>query len=278
MRFCGSKWKLSAHIVRHIPPGVRHYVEPFAGTAAVFRRIMMTDWISFDSCWLNDACEDVHAWLRMIRGDDQEHGDFVDRLADVRKRFLPEKDHEDEIRDHFERCKVLYVGHDDPFAWFFLHLYAVGQYVFRPFQRANVASFDPAYLGSGVSTWTIAKAQLWRTCLLKAKLTCRDGLDVLANLPSSADQFVYVDPPYILKGDSTFNMYTRELSLERHEELADILRHADFRWVLSIGDSPDSRRLYMTGDFNVLPRYCAQRSRHRSNKAVKGKEWLIKNF
>jgi len=292
MRWGGSKQRRAKDIVRIIPYDIEHYVEPFAGLCSVGRRLI-AERPGMKSVLFSDMNADLIAWLEMIRGTHQDHGDFLDRLRDARSRLLPETDHEAEIRAEFEKSKDDWLFNGDPFAWFFLHLYAVGQYVSR--HRANIASFDPAYFVHGLTCWTTEKASRWRTLLQRGTIRCGDALTLLRDLNEKADgsYCAYLDPPYI-PPDRRFDLYQHELDDEQHRELAEILKVARFRFVLSMGDSPRCRDLYVcdksfTSPFCTNPGfvcrslYYTYTGHARKQVAGRGKvgktnEWLIRNY
>lgn len=78
-------------------------------------------------------------------------------------------------------------------------------------------------------------------CILVSNL---DALDFLRGL--SKDVFVYLDPPYFVKGKCLYmNHYTRN----EHQTLADfLLREAQFPWVLSYDDVKEIREMYLCSD------------------------------
>lgn len=68
----------------------------------------------------------------------------------------------------------------------------------------------------------------------------QDALHFLKNL--NEDVFVYLDPPYYIKGKY---LYMNHYTDKSHKELADLLQHdANFKWVLSYDDTPQIRSMY----------------------------------
>lgn len=67
-----------------------------------------------------------------------------------------------------------------------------------------------------------------------------DALDFLQLLPH--DTFVYLDPPYYVKGKSLYMDHYKE---DNHQQLATYLLHeAAFPWLLSYDDTPQIREKY----------------------------------
>lgn len=289
MRYGGSKWQRSKRIVSLIPPTAMHYYEPFCGIASVFRRIMQSG-PTFHSYNINDLDSDVYRFPLMVRGDLQDHGNCIERLDATLCRFMPERDHEPELRQYFEECKVRWIEHDDPFAWFFLHLYAVGQYVFRPSRRPNIASFDPTYLRHGLACWTLEKARWWRTMFQQASLTNVDALALLEDLNATADHthLVFLDPPYE-PPHKAFHLYPHDFSEHEHRVMAGVLRESRFYFMLTMGNYPLTWELYLNDPaFEMIPlrcTYCGHRRQQKDKRdnsrnvktrdRKKTKEWLI---
>jgi site-specific DNA-adenine methylase len=228
-RYPGSKWNASAHIVKYIRNDVTAYVEPFLGSGGVWRRLM-TQGRSFASVLLNDADSSVTEFWTSVK-----NGAFLPRLTECRDRLSPELFHEDEIREEFELSKDRWVHDGDSFAWFFLRLYAVGQFVQTPEDRRNVASFDPMYLGSGIDKETPETWAVVRSWLEEAQITNQSALKMISDLLpiAGSETMVYLDPPYpVAKGK--YKMYGIEPSHAEHQELCNLLKQARFKWLLSM--------------------------------------------
>jgi DNA adenine methylase len=54
------------------------------------------------------------------------------------------------------------------------------------------------------------------------------------------EAFMFLDPPYLDAEEYRLGVFT----LQDHTDLADILRHVQSKWLLTIGDHPMIRRLY----------------------------------
>ena len=270
IRYPGSKAKLSRKIVEwYFPYEVRclDYHEPFAGAAYTYKRIIRNG-LPFRSFHLSDKFDWIANYLLALRGDRRclDGTDLADAIEEAHKRFLPEADHEPEIRAEFERLKPACRA-GCPFAYLFLASYSNQQYLYP--QRRNTASFHPQFLRGGISVASRAKALEWRALLRRATVSQADAFDVLPSLGS--DAFAYVDPPYVTHGK--FRLYGCEFERDDHHRLAEILRAAPYKWCLSYGDRPLVRELYRGFDFRWL---------HRSHQGTRSKhpehgEWLIRN-
>jgi site-specific DNA-adenine methylase len=276
-RYPGSKWHESPHIVSYVSQMIEHLFIPFLGSGAVWRRLM-SQGRQFASVHLNDLDQSVvRFWASVLDGS------HTRELRRVRSVLCPEKEHEHDIQDEFEQSKVRWLQDGDPFAWYFLRLYAVGQFVFAPCDRANVASFDRMYLGYGLDRETPEKWEQIRSWLARpgVTLTNRDGLDIVAELAESAGPttLAYLDPSYPI-ADKRHRFYPQELTIRQHHELCELLKAARFRWILSMPFSLLVRDIYLQGTgFNrvLLP---TPHAGHlgRSTTKPRHHEWIIMNF
>ena len=81
------------------------------------------------------------------------------------------------------------------------------------------------------------------------KVTNEDALDFLRQLNNNV--FVYLDPPYYVKGKS---LYMNHYTGKDHEKLAYYLQNeADFNWVLSYDDVSQIRNLYAHSELYRFP-------------------------
>lgn len=291
-KFPGSKQKLSKGIVPLFPHDAEHYYEPFLGLGYVFKRLMLTP-NSYKTFHLSDVFRPLVNFHQAVKGD-TTFGDIFERLRDARQRLLPEAEHEAEIRAEFykRRERLRYV--DDPFDWMFVQFYAFGQYCGR--FRKNIASFDPQYLRGGLQVMTLERLQQWRSMLQHAEVARRDALELLRELskrPDAASCLCYLDPPYIPPNGSKhpMQMYQHELTVDQHRVLAEILKTATFRFVLSIGDGPLARELYVTDEsfrtpfrskngfhaIRVVPANSGRR-KNQDRKLPGTPEWMVTNY
>jgi len=128
-RYPGSKWNESAYIAKYINARASRLVVPFFGSGAVWRRLMAQG-RSFAAVHVYDLDELVVRFWSSVKD-----GSHVENLISARAAFCPENENENEIRSEFARSKEVWRATGDPFAWFFLRLYALGQFVMRPHGR-----------------------------------------------------------------------------------------------------------------------------------------------
>jgi site-specific DNA-adenine methylase len=296
-RYPGSKSKLSKWIVPYIPEKL-HYYEPFAGLAYVFKRLRESgqEMLSYHLSDLNTPLVNFHLACQGDREITKEYGDLFARWEAVRDAFMPEEDHEREIYHEFRRCCDILRDLDDPYAWAFVQSYAVGQYCGR--FRRDIASFDPQFIRGGISVMTMERLHQWRELLQNVGIQRCDALPFLRQLNKrdDADKCIcYLDPTYIstdARRWHSFNMYGFELSRQQHEQLLDLLRVAQFRFILSLQDAPLVREWYLHDEsfrspFRAVDGFYAVRLVPTNSGRRKGKprgagmgrpEWLIMNY
>lgn len=270
-RYTGAKTTLSRKFLPYYPSNAEDYdyVEPFVGLGSVAYRVINS--VPFRSFRLSDCFDWAVRYLLALRGDLTDHGDIVDRLKELRRRLLPEHNHEYSIRMAFEDFKEPCRA-GDYLAYAFICNYAREQLVYP--QRKDLAFFDPTNLGAGISYMTVEKALGWRETLQRSTIIQQDAFEVLESLDGSS--YAYIDPPYFCNGASDWRMFAHELSDGDHERLRDILHNASFPWMLSINDHVLTWKWYIElRKFRIVPvRY---RTAPRRASIPKYYEWLILN-
>ena len=73
-------------------------------------------------------------------------------------------------------------------------------------------------------------------------VTSLDGVELVKALPSNEPNFIYIDPPYYVKGGS---LYLNSYKPEDHQRLADVLNERqDLKWLLTYDNVEPIRDLY----------------------------------
>ena len=282
LRYCGSKFRLGQDIVDLSPRRWRRYYEPFMGSATVFLNFVPEN----KAAHLNDfhwAPPDLYSWIRDDAG-------AIDAIMDLRRALMPELEHELAIRVIFEQMKPRFRSHD-PLAFLFLNRYAHGQYVRE--HRKDVASFDATFTASGMTPLTRCKLEACRRKLRGTEITQVDFREFMGL--RGEDTWMVLDPPYVIGRHRHHGspLYQNELSLEDHVQLASCLKKAQFKFLLTIGDSdfevgtPDQPGLYTTtsfhSDFRNEPGFRVVRRPYRLSGRTKGShpmgaEYIVMNY
>lgn len=75
------------------------------------------------------------------------------------------------------------------------------------------------------------------------------SLDFTDLIKSKEDAFLYLDPPYYVKGN---DLYQCGFTEEDHKRLADTLESATHSWILSYDDCPKVRELYKWAEIETI--------------------------
>lgn len=227
--YYGGKVTLANRIVSLLPPH-RHYVEPFAGSLAVFLAKPPSKLET-----LNDLDQDLMTFWRVLR----DRGEDLARVAAMtphsRAEHIACRDLDTE--DELERARRVWVllsqgrtGTLRTTGW---------RYYSDP---AGTSTPMPGYLAGYVGRMPDAA---WR--LRQASLECRDALDVIRDYGRTAEVCIYADPPYV--GSVRSVGYRHEMGGDaEHRALAEALRDCAAAVVLSGYHSPLYDDLY--GDWH----------------------------
>ena len=205
--YSGGKMKLAKHILPFMPHSGRIYAEPFAGLGNLYWKAALI--LQFDEWWINDIR--TAPFFRTLG----THGSSVE---------VPARSHEE-----FVRQKAAFALSDPtaillgPYFSFNGGFYAQGE---RQNKGSITASSYEGRLRMAHSIMTFTQPEItavdWK--LAVADLGPRD--------------FVYFDPPY--KGCKVHGYRADDID---HEELAEELTRAPYRWLLSEYDHPVYARL-----------------------------------
>lgn len=214
------------------------YAEPYAGGAGAAINLLLED--AVDEIIINDANIGIYSfWDALIK--DSEH--FIQKIQDIPVTL-----------EEWYRQKEIFKSSDKPsfelgIATFFLSRTnrsgiitggAIGG-ITEEKQKEATYKIDCRFNKDNL----IPKLEAIAKQRKRITVSNNDALAFLRNLAN--DVFVYLDPPYYIKGKSLYmNHYTEN----DHRQLARYLQNdADFTWILSYDDVPQIRELY--SDFNL---------------------------
>lgn len=224
LRYPGGKARLAPYLARLAAaqyPRVSSYAEPFAGGAGAALRLLVDEVVR--RIYINDLNPGVAA---MWRGVFDENERFVDRLL-TQAADLPS----------WDRAREIYLAqvHEDPFelgfATFLLNRWnRSGIITARPI--GGLDQDGPYKIDARFNRPALAE----RVTLLgeyrnRVEVTELDGALFLGQLTRDDPQaLVYVDPPYLIHGDS---LYLNSLNSSDHTRLSSMLIESDLRWLLT---------------------------------------------
>lgn len=236
------------------------YIEPFAGSAALFFELQPGDAV------LSDANEDLIAALRRLVSDPEGVFLEVNRMPLDISTYYKVRAYEPNTQKRISKeARFFYLN----------------RLCFNGIYRTNKkGEFNVPY--GGEKSGAIPPLERWIACaglLSKAKIIVGDFRDVVMNHVEH-DSFVYLDPPYAVSNRRIFKQYApNEFGVDDVHELRSLLDEIDRRgakFLVSYAQSPETK--IISNGWSVR-RTTAQRniagfSEHRR----KATEVLISNF
>jgi DNA adenine methylase len=202
LRYPGAKWALAPRIVAAFPRHY-HYIEPYAGSAAVF----FTKQPSQHEV-LNDISGDMINFLRVLRNDTNALVELIELTPWSRQEY---QESDIRISDPVERAR---------------------RYIVRCWQaHASDQAKKTGWRSRGIEQRARGMSQRWQKLpaqllhaairLLDAEIDCRPALAVISDYNHS-DVLLYVDPPYH-PDCRTQDLYADEMTDADHSKLLDAL-------------------------------------------------------
>ncbi|MAZ71227.1 DNA adenine methylase [Porticoccus sp.] len=265
LRYPGGKAKITdflAKVIELNDISDPHYVEPYAGGAGAALSLLVQEYV--ESITINDADPRIYSFWRAIT----EHNDnFIERLESI-----------DVSVDEWHRQRKIY---QDGNVTKFFELGFATFYLNRTARSGIIHNGGPIGGYDQKGNYKI-DARFNRTALVRRirrigvyadriDVSSADGLSLLKTINKSpiraAGAFVYLDPPYYVKGG---DLYLNTFTHTQHKRLAEYLRNSKrFPWIMTYDNVEAIRSLYR--EFNQTPfdlSYSAYESR-------KGQEILI---
>lgn len=225
-RWAGSKRKILPVLASFWRPSFRRYVEPFAGSAALFFRIQP------ERAVLGDVNRELMEAYKNIRDRPDDVHRAASRIPRSEEHYYAVRAQVPERMSSFRRAvRFVYLN----------------RYCFNGIFRTNATGqFNVPY--AHTKPGVIPPVEHFRRCarlLQRATLKQGDFGAVLSTV--RAGDFVYLDPPYALTSRRVFREYDRrEFTLGDVERLAAHLRAIDRKgaaFVVSYADCAEARSL-----------------------------------
>jgi DNA adenine methylase len=225
-RWAGSKRKVLPILASYWKSSFSRYVEPFAGSAALFFQLQPSRAV------LGDINQELISTYEVIR----DRPDDVHTAASK----IPRNEHE------YYRIRGRDVSNLTAFSRAVRFVY-LNRHCFNGIYRTNAAGlFNVPFAHN--KPGTIPPVENFRRCatlLHRASLKCGDFGQILSTV--KANDFVYLDPPYAVETRRVFRQYDRREFLTRDlERLTEHLRNIDLRgasFVVSYADCREAREL-----------------------------------
>lgn len=252
LKWAGGKARSARQLAALTPTdGYGRYMEPFAGSAAVFFALRP------DDALLADAIPDLIVCLQVIRDDPESLMAVVDEMPKTRNYFDDVRQQNPETLDDVHRAaRTLYLN----------------KMAFRGLWRVNRSGQFNAPWGRYQNRRIYDRQKLLAASevLQSADIWCGDFRETL--LKATPGDWIYLDPPYVPDREwGDFTRYTPDQFGPRDQvDLADICDQLDrdgVRWLLTNSDTPLIRKLYGRWRIRVLPtrRDVALRAKDRAS-------------
>jgi DNA adenine methylase len=226
------------------------YVEPYAGGASVALSLLFEEYA--DHIHINDLNRSVHAFWKVVL---ERSVDLCDLVASVnvtteewhRQRAIQAEDDPDEF--------------DLAFSTFFLNRTSrsgiIGGGIIGGLDQTGQWKIDARFNRNDLIR-RIRKIARYRN---RITVTCLDAAEYVTKvLPGISSPFIYLDPPYYVKGEGLYQNFYRDSD---HKQIKALVSELRAPWVVSYDSAPVIAELYeafpsIGYDLN----YSAQR-RHR---------------
>lgn len=234
LRYPGGKGKIANYIKLVILDNDLigcDYVEPYAGGASLALSLLFEEYA--DHIHINDLNRSVFAFWDVALSDPDA---LCRRVANVRL---------DVTEWEKQRCIQRDPNADQvdlAFSTFFLNRTSrsgiVGGGIIGGLDQSGPWKIDARFNREQL----IRRIQRIGRFASRISVTRRDAADYLRHmLPDIENPFIYLDPPYYLKGA---RLYENFYSLSDHEEIASIVRELEVPWVVSYDAAAEVAGLY----------------------------------
>jgi DNA adenine methylase len=209
------------------------YGEPYAGGAGASLSLLYWEYVS--KLYLNDADPCIYAVWRSILDHTEE---FCKRIGDVPLSI-----------DEWKKQKTIYTNYgqnstlDVGFATFYLNRTNRSGIIknggpIGGYDQSGPWKIDARFSRTGLIE-RIQRIALYRE---RIAFTAFDAISFCKSLPSLPKLFLYLDPPYYVKGSE---LYLNHYKDSDHRELAAFLKaRSGMNWVLTYDRVPEIEKLY----------------------------------
>jgi DNA adenine methylase len=206
-------------------------VEPYAGGAGAALTLLFLEKV--DSIIINDFDRAIYSFWKSILTNTNE---FIDRVMSVDLTMNEWYRQREIYRD--KKSKQLDLG----FATFFMNrTNRSGIIEGGPIGGVNQTGnwlIDARFNREGLSE-RIENIASYKS---RIRVTNKDGIDLLKEVKKEKEIFVYLDPPYYVKGSC---LYLNHYQQNNHTNLANFLNKSNrLNWVMTYDNVPEIKNLY----------------------------------
>ena len=293
--YMGDKYKLLPEISKNFPRNINRFIEPFTGGGSVYLNTEANEYL------LNDIDKEIVSLHKFLITSASDPEAFFKKVLRVTKTYnlsrsffediVPEKLKKEFVKTYYAKFnKPGYLKLRDNFNKTkndYAKLYILLIYGFNRILRFNCEGNFNLPVGNvdfNKNTTNALNKYFETVKKKKIKFQTKDFSDFLNQIKFKKNDFIYLDPPYLI----TFGEYNKFWNEEREEELLnylDLLKKKKVNWALS--NITDYNKRGEKLENKILKRWMKQyhvkkiKSNYISfhnNKQKNIKEVLIKNF
>lgn len=265
LRYPGGKNKLAKFISKICLNNKinGHYVEPYAGGAAVALHLLIEKKVN--KITINDYDRSIYAFWHSVLRNPKKLCDLIEKTEINIENWQRAKN----IQRNKAKAKLLDLG----FSTFFLNRTnfsgILNGGVIGGLKQNGQYKMDCRFNKKAL----IKKIQLINKYQAKITLHNLDALELIKKIqqePNNQKTIFYCDPPYCLKGAS---LYMNHYDADQHKKVANVIKKIkNLNWIISYDNTPVIEKIYKW----VPPQRKIKRSfNHSAHKAKRGKEILF---
>lgn len=242
LRYPGGKGKMLRQLEPHFPEHIGTMVEPFAGGAAASLAMLFAG--RTDRIVLNDLDPGVCAFWTSVLEYAEELLNAVRNIQGTREEFLQAK-------------RILDRPDDRPTVELAAAFLTANQLAFSGITKAGIAGdYERRWNYKKVAD-RIRRIAAYKDCITVMRM---DALQVIEEFYWSADHFLFIDPPYVLRGKQ---LYRKWYEMDDHKRLAGLIQDLTLSYpgcakiVVTYDACPETEAYY---DFPYAEKFYKQRN------------------
>ncbi len=228
--YMGDKYKLLPEISKHFPRNINRFIEPFTGGGSVYLNVQAKKYL------LNDIDKEIVALHKFLIESSKDQDQFFKKLIRIVKTYglsrsfmedvVPQKLKNEFVKTYYARFnKPGYLKLRENFnkgKRDYMKLYVLLIYGFNRILRFNrEGQFNLPVGNVDFNQNTVKALNNYFEVVQSKKINfqTKDFVQFLDQIKFEKDDFVYLDPPYLI----TFGEYNKFWNEEREEELLEYL-------------------------------------------------------
>lgn len=237
--YVGDKFQLLPEIVEYFPKKINRFIEPFSGGGSVFLNVKSEEYL------LNDIDKNVINLHKFLIKNSNKKKKFFDKLLEITKEYGLSRSYLEDIvpSDLKKKWKKTYYAHFNKIAYgklkkdyndskdkSLLKLYLLLIYGFNRMLRFNSNGKFNLPVGNVDFNNNVVKALNDYFYFVKDKNIVWNNLDFkdfMKKISFKKDDFVYLDPPYLI----SFSEYNKLWNEKTEKELLYLLDDLDKKGV-----------------------------------------------